>query len=276
MQPFDRSTSSRLRVGKRGAWPCLPSIICGASFRAPPAISVSVRSAARDRFRRWFWPCPSANRHGRPIRLDLPGPAYVLVQHARAVVPAGDPLDGTSPAAGHVGHVAGGAGPSPLEHRRELRSRREGRGHYAGGVWGGDKTSANSSSPLVGEGGAKRRMRGFQGIRRFGRHQKMCRRRKIYPRLIRLDLVWASSARLEHPSSDLASLGHLLPQGREGGARSVPPRRGLLHGAMSTPAAKSSSPRRSESPDCAPLPRHGLRCRRNSRTSRPRRRGRPA
>ena len=42
-----------------------------------------------------------------------PGPAYVLVQHAQAVVPAGDPLDGTSPGMPLRWRQTGGAGPSP-------------------------------------------------------------------------------------------------------------------------------------------------------------------
>ncbi len=65
-------------------------------FRAPPAISVPVRSAA---------PCLHSFANEDK--------AYVLVQHARAVLPAGEPLDGTSPALRLRLPQDGSAGSSP-------------------------------------------------------------------------------------------------------------------------------------------------------------------
>ena len=134
-EPFDRSTSSRLRVGKRGAWPCLPNFIRGAAsaprrrFLSPPGPLLVTGSGAA------FWPCPARKpRHGRPIRLDLPRPR-LCARPART---------GRSARRGPLGRNLPGRQATlarrrrrrsfPAKHRRELRSRREGRGHYAGGL----------------------------------------------------------------------------------------------------------------------------------------------
>ena len=139
--PLSKSAPRLRRVGKRGAWPCLPNFICGAAsaprrrFLSPPGPLLVTGSGAA------FWPCPARKpRHGRPIQLDLPRPRLCArpARTGRSARrgPLGRNLPGRQATLAHRRRRRS----FPAKHRRELRSRREGRGHYAGGVWGGDKT----------------------------------------------------------------------------------------------------------------------------------------
>ena len=63
---------------------------------------------------------PSGDFCSRPFRFRG------IVQRIRAVLPEGEPLDGTSPRGRLRWPIAGGAGLSPRNHRRDRRSRRRG------------------------------------------------------------------------------------------------------------------------------------------------------
>ena len=97
----ERSLPRREKSGSGARGRASQILVRGPVSRAPPAISVPVRSAARDRFRRIGHFYPATSRAGRQAT-PFPGPAYVLVQHAPPVVAAGEPLDGTSPGAGYA------------------------------------------------------------------------------------------------------------------------------------------------------------------------------
>jgi hypothetical protein len=79
-------------VGKRGTGPSLSIISTWRGFRAPPAISVPVRSAP-----------PSIHFAFRATSpWALASPAMCSSSTHRSSVAAGEPLDGTSPGSGHV------------------------------------------------------------------------------------------------------------------------------------------------------------------------------
>ena len=127
-------------IGKRGAWPCLPNLLRGATsaprrrFLSPSSPLLVTGSGDV------FGLVRRKPRHGRPIRLDLPRPR-LCARPARA---------GRSACRGPLGRNLPGSAATlaprrrrrsfPAKHRRELRSRREGPCHYAGGLWGGDET----------------------------------------------------------------------------------------------------------------------------------------
>ncbi len=125
--------------------------------------------------------------HSEQVRCSSRG-LCAFYRHAGVIVPPGEPPDGTSPAMMPRQHHGGGAGSSPRNHRHDRCSRWE---ELTGIMEEGKRAWRERAQKIAGSA----------EIGGFGRQPGA-------------GLSTSCSAR--HPSSDRASLGHLLPQGAKG------------------------------------------------------------